>query len=143
VLRPGGLLLLNLPAFSFLHSAHDDAVHTARRFRRAEVSGLLGSHGFAVRSLSYWTTLLFPAAVIARTLGGSSSGRDFEVQGPLATAKNRALAGLMSLELAWLRRWRLPVGVALFAVAENRVPSSTRSGRTDYSGVGDCTSVRS
>lgn len=119
VLRPGGLLLLNLPAFSFLHSAHDEAVQTARRFRKAEVLRLLESHGFAVRSLSYWTTLLFPAAVIARTLGGSSSGRDFEVERPL---KNRALTTLMSLELAWLRRWPLPVGVALFAVAANTAP---------------------
>src|SRR4051794_37534462 len=36
VLRPGGLLLLNLPAFKFLHSAHDTAVMTARRFRKPQ-----------------------------------------------------------------------------------------------------------
>src|SRR6266699_57167 len=37
VLRPGGILLLNLPAFPFLHSAHDEAVMTARRFRKKEI----------------------------------------------------------------------------------------------------------
>jgi SAM-dependent methyltransferase len=127
VLRPGGLLLLNLPAFAFLHSAHDEAVHTARRFRKPEVSRLLEAHGFAVRSLSYWTTLLFPAAVVARTLGGSSVGRDFEaVERPSGAARNRALTALMSLELAWLRRWPLPVGVAIFAVAENTSPQGVR-----------------
>jgi hypothetical protein len=73
VLRPKGLVFLNLPAFSFLHSAHDDAVLPARRFRNGEVRSLLAENGFAVRRLTYWTTLLFPLAVIARTLGESST----------------------------------------------------------------------
>ena len=78
VLRPGGLLLVNLPAFEFLHSAHDDAVMTKKRFRRREVRSLLTESGFTIQRLSYWTTLLFPLAVAARTLGGSKTGRDFD-----------------------------------------------------------------
>jgi SAM-dependent methyltransferase len=45
VLRPGGLLFVILPAFRFLHSAHDDAVMTARRFRKNEVRSLLLENG--------------------------------------------------------------------------------------------------
>ena len=59
VLRPGGLLLLNVPAFEFLHSAHDEAVMTARRFRKNEIRSLLLENGFTIRRLTYWTTLLF------------------------------------------------------------------------------------
>ncbi len=117
VLRPGGLLLVNLPAYEFLHSAHDDAVLTARRFTRKEVRSLLSSTGLEIRHLSYWTTLLFPAAVVARTLGGSSTGRDFDAEAT-ASLKNSTLGMVMTLEL-WLMRWTsLPFGVALFAVAE-------------------------
>ncbi len=115
VLRPAGLLLLNVPAFRFLHSAHDEAVMTARRFRRYEIRSLLIENGFAVRRLTYWTTLLFPLAVIARTFGGSKMGRDFEKAETSFT--HRVFAQIMALELDLLRKFSLPFGVALFAVA--------------------------
>ena len=70
VLRPGGALLINVPAFPFLHSAHDEAVMTARRFRKREIRQLLQKQNFKIRRLTYWTTFLFPLAIAARTLGG-------------------------------------------------------------------------
>jgi ubiquinone/menaquinone biosynthesis C-methylase UbiE len=41
VLKPGGTLVLNLPAFDWLHSAHDIRVHNARRFTSAQARALL------------------------------------------------------------------------------------------------------
>lgn len=114
VLRPGGLLFVVLPAFSFLHSAHDVAVMTAHRFTKAEVRALLCRSGFRIRRLTYWTTLLFPLALIARTLGGSTAGRDFERAG----LSNRIFDRIMSIEAMLLRKISLPFGVALLAVAE-------------------------
>lgn len=115
VLCPGGLLVINVPAFRFLHSAHDEAVMTARRFRKSEIRTLLLNQNFTIRRLTYWTTLLFPLAVAARTLGASAMGRDFETtQTSLA---QRALAQVMKLELALLRRISFPFGVALLAIA--------------------------
>src|ERR1700746_3995977 len=78
VLRPSGVLLINVPAFRFLHSAHDESVMTARRFRKPEIRKLLLDQNFTIERLTYWTPLLFPLAVAARTLGGSQMGRDFE-----------------------------------------------------------------
>src|SRR2546423_796179 len=115
VLRPGGLLFINVPAFRFLHSRHDDAVMTARRFTKRELGELLERNHFRIRRLSYWTTLLFPLAVAARTLGASEMGRDFgtvEVS-PL----QRLLAKIMRIELTLLKRFSFPFGVALFALA--------------------------
>ena len=115
VLRPGGLLFINVPAFRFLHSRHDDAVMTARRFTKRELGELLERNNFRIRRLSYWTTLLFPLAIAARTLGASEMGRDFgtvEVS-PL----QRLLAKIMRIELTLLRRFSFPFGVALFALA--------------------------
>ena len=123
VLRPGGLLLLNAPAFQFLHSAHDEAVMTARRFRKQEIRSLLRENGFSIRRLTYWTTLLFPLAVVARTLGGSKSGRDFESD--QTSLSQRLFAKVMSIELSLLKKISLPFGVALFAVStrnERRLP---------------------
>ena len=115
VLRPGGTLLINVPAFPFLHSAHDEAVMTARRFRKREIRQLLQKQDFQIRRLTYWTTFLFPLAVAARTLGGSKMGRDFETEGTSFT--QRTLAGIMALELNLLRKISLPFGIALLAVA--------------------------
>ncbi len=115
VLRPGGVLLVNVPAFPFLHSAHDEAVMTARRFKKAEIRQLLKEQDFKIRCLTYWTTFLFPLAVAARTLGGSKMGRDFETTN--TSFAQRVFAQVMALELRLLRNVSLPFGVALLAVA--------------------------
>jgi len=116
ILRPGGLLLINVPAFPFLHSAHDEAVMTARRFRKAEIRQLLLKQNFKIRRLTYWTTFLFPLAVAARTLGGSKMGRDFEVK--KTSLSNRLFGRMMTIELKLLKTISFPFGVALFAVAK-------------------------
>lgn len=59
-LKPGGLLIVNLPAFEFLRSTHDIAVHTRRRYTRGELENLLIRCGFAVEKSSYRIAFLFP-----------------------------------------------------------------------------------
>lgn len=76
---------------------------------------LLLENGFAIRWLTYWTTLLFPLAVLARTLGGSVTGRDFDSAANSLTP--RLFRQIMALELSLLRRTSLPIGVALLAAA--------------------------
>ena len=115
VLRPGGLVLINVPAFRFLHSGHDDAVMTARRFRKPEIRRLLLSQNFKIRRLTYWTSLLFPFAVAARTLGGSQMGRDFETND--SSWLQRTFGRTMAIERFLLRRISFPAGVALLAAA--------------------------
>lgn len=119
VLRPNGVLVINEPAFRFLHSAHDEAVMTARRFRKSEIRKLLEEHNFEIRRLTYWTTFLFPLAFAARTLRGSKMGRDFESTDSWV---QRFLAQIMKVERQLLRTVSLPLGVALLAVA--RKPAS-------------------
>ena len=115
VLRPGGLLLINVPAFRFLHSAHDDAVMTARRFTKPEIRKLLLDQNFTIRRLTYWTSLLFPLAVVARTLGGSQMGRDFETAE--SSLRQRVFGQVMKIERGLLRGISFPFGVALLATA--------------------------
>ena len=66
VLRPGGQLALNLPAFQWLHSAHDVRVHNTRRFTAGGVRALLAAAGFAEVRARYWNALLFPLMVVQR-----------------------------------------------------------------------------
>ncbi len=119
ILRPGGFLLLNLPAHRFLHSAHDEAVFGARRFTRAEVQARFRERKLIVHRLTYWTTIFFPLAWAARALGISRAGRDFKPGGSVS-AMNGIMSRLMQFELALLKRISLPFGVALFCVAQKQ-----------------------
>jgi SAM-dependent methyltransferase len=68
ILAPGGLLLLNLPAFGWLHSAHDLRVRNARRFTAAGARRLLAAAGFTAIRTRYWNALLLPLMVVQRKL---------------------------------------------------------------------------
>jgi SAM-dependent methyltransferase len=59
VLRPGGRLLIRLPAFELLLSRHDRAVHTRRRYRLGELRALLNAANFVVERATYVNSLLF------------------------------------------------------------------------------------
>src|SRR3954469_11277299 len=58
VLRPGGRLLLRLPAYQFLLRRHDREVHTRRRYTAGYVRALLQSSGFVTERCSYINTVL-------------------------------------------------------------------------------------
>jgi SAM-dependent methyltransferase len=65
-LAPGGLLVLDLPAYRWLYSEHDVAMHTSERYTAREVGRLLASLGLVPVRLGYRLCLLFPAVVLAR-----------------------------------------------------------------------------
>jgi SAM-dependent methyltransferase len=66
VLMPGGILVLNLPAFEWLRSAHDIRVHNARRFTAPEAREMLRVAGFGTVDARYWNALLLPLMVLQR-----------------------------------------------------------------------------
>jgi SAM-dependent methyltransferase len=66
VLRPGGLLVLNMPAFKWLYSTHDRRVHNDLRVTAREMSALLHAQGFASPRAKYWNGLLLPLMMFQR-----------------------------------------------------------------------------
>jgi SAM-dependent methyltransferase len=66
VLRPGGRLVLNLPAYRWLMSAHDARVHNTRRFTAGEAAAMLRQAGFARPRAHYWNGILLPVMVVQR-----------------------------------------------------------------------------
>ncbi len=66
VLRPGGLLVLNLPGHDWLKSAHDLRVHNVRRFERAGARALLTASGFDAPDPRHWNSLLLPLMMLQR-----------------------------------------------------------------------------
>jgi SAM-dependent methyltransferase len=67
-LMPGGILVLNLPAYRWMLSSHDAAVYNVRRYTRWGAARLLRDAGFQVLYASYWNIVLFLLMVAARKL---------------------------------------------------------------------------
>ncbi len=68
VLRPGGLLVMNLPAYQWLLSAHDRHVHNTRRFTARETAELLHQAAFDQVCARYWNSLLLPLMMVQRKI---------------------------------------------------------------------------
>jgi SAM-dependent methyltransferase len=114
VLRPGGTLIVNMPAFRALLSAHDARVHNARRMNASETRAMLVDAGFRVRRARYWNTLLLPLMIAQRKLLARSSDRSDVAAFP--PWLDRTFHAITELE----RRLRLsfPAGGSVLAIAE-------------------------
>ena len=117
VLRPGGTLVLNLPAFNWLKSAHDSRVHTARRFTSRETAALLGDAGFVAVETRYWNSFLLPLMVLQRKVLATDEDGASDVA-PFPPWLDRTLHGVTVIE----RRLsalgvRYPAGGSVLAVA--------------------------
>jgi len=125
-LRPGGRLLIRLPAYEFLRSKHDRAVHTRRRYTLGQVRGLLAAGGFQVEQISYINSLLFPLPLAQRLLERALPALE-QQESDLAlppAALNEALRWPLAAEAAWLARGRrLPVGLSVIALARSGAPA--------------------
>ncbi len=121
VLRPGGRLLLNLPAFTALAGEHDLAVRTARRYTTKQAHALVEAHGLHVERCSYWNMALTPGIWLVRRfsrrkpLDAATAHSDIT---PPAAPINHLLLGIARLERRLLHRVpRLPFGSSLLLLA--------------------------
>jgi SAM-dependent methyltransferase len=115
VLRPGGLLLVTDSAFQWLRSAHDKALHGARRYTRRELVDRVRAAGFTPVLVSYAYCLIFPAVAAVRLARrGAAGGSDIF---PLPRPLNAVLLGVQAVERALLRLGPLPFGSSVVLVA--------------------------
>ncbi len=116
-LKPGGALLVTVPAYMFLWSAHDEVNHHVRRYTRGDLVRKLRAAGFRVRRATYFNTILFPVIAAVRLVGrvAGKGGSDLGLPGDVA---NRLLTRIFASERHVVPRLSLPFGVSILAVAE-------------------------
>jgi SAM-dependent methyltransferase len=117
VLRPGGALVVSVPAHPWLFGDHDAALMHFRRYTRDNLRRALSDGGLQVEWMSYWNSALFPAVAAYRLLAprrGTNGVRSHTgIEPGLA---NEPLAGVLALEARLLRYTRLPWGLSLLAI---------------------------
>ncbi len=121
VLKRGGALILNLPAYNALRSQHDRAQHILHRFNARELRSLLSEIGFLMQVCTYRNSFLFPIAATVRLLKRRQEQTQEIVRSdlrPLPLAVNRALTWILSVENSLIRSGiSLPLGLSVFCVA--------------------------
>jgi SAM-dependent methyltransferase len=111
-LKPGGLYVVNLPAYRWLSSDHDRRVRQSRRYTRGRVQRLLEQAGFASVRTTYWNTILFPLMAMRRLL--LPGGGDVR---PYPGAVNALFGAAMAIENRVIRLGvALPFGGSVLAV---------------------------
>jgi hypothetical protein len=124
LLKPGGKILITVPAYPWMWSSHDVELHHFRRYTRSSLRRTLNDAGLKPDKLTNFNTVLFPAAVAARAansiLRGSSPG-----SGMPSARLNSVLTFLFSIEKYVMRVSGFPCGLSLLAVASKRCTHKT------------------
>jgi SAM-dependent methyltransferase len=118
LLRPGGLLLLTVPALPSLWGGQDVVSEHRRRYTKRTLTRLFQTTALADYQVKYFNTLLFPAAGLVRwsrrALGRANRPQsDFENHHP--GLMNELLTWVFSLESRFINYAPTPIGVSLVA----------------------------
>jgi len=114
-----GVLVITVPAYGFLWSEHDEALHHRRRYAASELRNKLTNAGFEVERISYYITLLFFPILFMRFIQ-SVTKKSIQAKTShivLPGWLNSLLVGILGFE-RWLLRWiNLPFGVSIVCLA--------------------------
>jgi SAM-dependent methyltransferase len=118
ILKPGGLVMLRLPAYRWMRGKHDLATHVSHRYTRAEISAKLSRSGLTPLRLSYANMFLFPIAAVKRLserlFSPHQTGSDLTLDpGPL----NGVFSAILSSEASLVCNVGLPFGLTVVALA--------------------------
>lgn len=124
VTRPGGLILILVPAFRMLWSDWDDALGHRRRYTRRQLLDVVGALDLDVRHCAYVNSAVFLPILVYRFLRTkvlpASAGR-LEDRVPSAFL-NRILRSLFVAPACW--PWfSPPFGVSVFCILQKRPQS--------------------
>jgi len=113
VLKKRGLLLLMVPAFNFLFSAHDRALLHYRRYNKKKLYELLRI--FNYEYLSYWNSILFLPLSILRLLKKRAKAKTDYFNLPYLLEK--VFSNFLKIENKLIMKdYRLPFGLSLVGI---------------------------
>ncbi len=117
VLKPGGIVVVKVPAFNWLRGHHDIVVKTRHRYTKNELAGKIKGAGLEIKKLSYGNAAIFPAALLKRVTDGLKKNHSSDVD-KVSPFVNKTLIKIMKIESQILKLTGLPFGLSVFAVAK-------------------------
>ena len=130
VLKPGGVLVVNVPAYQWMWSYHDVTCQTHHRYTRNELVALLKRGGGNELKATHWNALMFPAIWAKRKV--FRSDRDTSDVKPYPRLVEWTGRALTHLEHTWLNlggSWAW--GTSVFAVARKPATGAEQTLRNE------------
>jgi len=122
LLKPGGLLVISVPAFPKLWSKWDVVLHHKRRYTKKSLIQELKQYPFDVLKISYMFSFLFIPAYLIRVIKSRISSKnyksDFRINAPVI---NYFLLILSRFERFFIQNLSLPFGTSLICVAKKEL----------------------
>jgi SAM-dependent methyltransferase len=122
VMEEDGMLMVIVPAYGFLWSEHDEALHHKRRYTASELRRKLSLVGYDVERITYYITFLFLPVLLVRFVQSvfkrSVNPKTSHIM--LPGWINSLLIGILSIERFLLGWINLPFGVSLICLARKR-----------------------
>lgn len=113
-LRPGGVVMVTVPAYRMLWGRMDDVAGHRRRYRLRGLERVMREAGLTRLHASYFNTWLFPAVAAGRLAGFPRENHEIDLpSGPV----NSVLRALFESEAALASRATLPFGVSILFLA--------------------------
>lgn len=122
LLKPGGTLMLTVPAYQWMWGPHDVHLHHKRRYNKRSLSDRCAYAGLSISRMSHFNTVLFPLAVVGRMLEKVTGRNTSAAETPPAPV-NALFRALFALERHILTRMRLPFGLSLLLLARPHQPA--------------------
>lgn len=119
VLKPGGLVLISVPAFQWLWSRWDEVLHHHKRYTKSSLCRALHHNGFRPLVTSYAYSFLVPPVWIVRKLKSWRNQdqyvSDFRLGNPTV---NTLLGKMADLERPFVLKGQVPLGTSVFTLAK-------------------------
>ncbi len=118
-MKPGGYLLLSVPAYRFLMGEHDKRVYQDKRYTPASVRKLIRQNDLIVEHLTCGVCLLFPLALMKRLsekVFKKKKAEHNEVKMP-SKYINAFFLAIMRLENSLQSRISMPFGLSVIVLA--------------------------
>jgi SAM-dependent methyltransferase len=118
VLKPGGALIVRVPAFQALYGPHDMTLHTKHRYSTGELGGKVEKAGLRLLQATYANTILFPVALVRRLIAKRlpRTSEESDVR-PVPGLVNAVLTTVLTAEAPVLQRTNLPFGLSVVVMA--------------------------
>lgn len=117
-LKPGGILIVNVPALSTLYSQYDRIVGHHRRYTRASLTSEVQGLGASILAARYWGLFMTPIALLRKAVVAVMAKPAHIVRvgfSPPSSFVHAGLRALMRLETRSLRNPPLGTSVLLAA----------------------------
>jgi len=115
-LKPGGKILITVPAHQWMWSTHDVVNHHCRRYSKTTLARSLSQAGLKHNGLRWFNSILFPLAVAAR-LASRVTGKDDSDDALPSPIVNGTFKTIFGAEKHLLGRVPLPIGLSIITLA--------------------------